>query len=137
MLAMEESGVSFPQAPKCDLFIVTAGEEANIAALEIAANLRSEGFFVLTDTVGRSIKAQMKLANKLGAKYTVVIGDNELASGALSVKNMETKETFDVDIDDFSDNFADIVVKGAVAGLANLDFTGMTQEDINNYFNFK
>ena len=79
----------------------------------------------------------MKLANKLGAKYTVVIGDNELASGALSVKNMETKETFDVDIDDFSDNFADIVVKGAVAGIANLDFTGMTQEDINNYFNFK
>ncbi len=137
MLAMEESGVSFPQAPKCDLFIVTAGEEANIAALEIAASLRSEGFFVLTDTVGRSIKAQMKLANKLGAKYTVVIGDNELASGALSVKNMETKETFDVDIDDFSDNFADIVVKGAVAGIANLDFTGMTQEDINNYFNFK
>ena len=50
---------------------------------------------------------------------------------------METKETFDVDIDDFSDNFADIVVKGAVAGIANLDFTGMTQEDINNYFNFK
>lgn len=135
-LAMEESGVAFPEQPKCDLFVVTAGEEANLAALKIAADLRSEGFFVLTDTVGRSVKAQMKLANKLGAQYTVVIGENELSSGTLSLKNMKTKEAEDVSLDGFSDSFSEIAIRNSVAHIATADFSAMTQEDINNLFKF-
>ncbi len=52
------------------------------------------------DTVGRSLKAQMKYADKIGARYTMVVGDNELASGTARLKDMATGETEDVTLDD-------------------------------------
>ena len=52
------------------------------------------------DTVGRSLKAQMKYADKIGARYTLVVGDDELASGTARLKDMATGETEDVTLDD-------------------------------------
>lgn len=133
-MAMDESGVPFPAAPKCDLFIATAGEEAVLTALKLSEDLRSEGFCVLTDTVGRSLKAQMKLANKLGANYSVVLGENELNEGKASLKNMSTKETTDISLEDFTDEFSHTLIKNAVDCIADADFSAMTQDDINALF---
>ncbi len=135
LILMEETGVAFPEAPKCDLAIVTAGDAAMLKALELSAEIRAEGYCVSIDTVGRSIKAQMKYANKIGATYTVVIGDSELESGTVKLKNMESSEEKEIPLDTFCDDFSETVVQNAVAGIAAADFEGMTQADINKLFN--
>ena len=74
--------------------------------------LRKRTFFAQTDTVGRSIKAQMKYADKIGAKYTVVIGDTEIEDGSAIIKNMATGETNSISLGEtFVDDFYDILVK--------------------------
>lgn len=135
-LAMTESGVPFPEPPKCDIFIVTAGENATLEGLKIASDLRSEGFFVLTDTLGRSVKAQMKYSNKVNALYTVVLGDNELQNKKAVLKNMENGEQTEIGLENFTDEFSDIVIKAGLASVADADFSSMTQTDINNLFRF-
>ncbi len=136
LLTMEESGVPFPEAPKCDIFIVTAGENAVVSAIKIAADLRSEGYCALTDTLGRSIKAQMKFSNKINALYTVVIGDNELESGKLNLKNMADGEITEISIENFTDEFSDLIIKKSMESIADADFSAMTQTDINNLLRF-
>ncbi len=135
LILMEETGVAFPEAPKCDLAIVTAGDAAMLKALELSSEIRAEGYCVSIDTVGRSIKAQMKYANKIGATYTVVIGDSELESGIVKLKNMENSEEKELSLDTFCDDFSDTAVQDAFAGIAAADFEGMTQTDINKLFN--
>ena len=88
-LVMEAQGCEFPQDSKADLFIVALGDKATLKALEIAKDMRAEGFSVLYDLNQRSVRAQMKYADKLGAKFSVVIGDNELAENKASLKNMK------------------------------------------------
>lgn len=135
LLVMEETGVAFPEAPKCDLAIVTAGEAAVLKALELSADIRAEGYSVCVDTVGRSIKAQMKYANKIGAAYTVVIGDSEIESGVAKLKNMENSEEKELALESFADDFSEIIVQNAVASISSADFEAMTQTDINKLFN--
>ncbi len=133
-MAMEESGVAFPAQPRCNLFIATAGEEAVLTALKLSEDLRSEGYSVIFDTAGRSLKAQMKLSNKLGAQFTVVIGENELKDGKALLKNMETKETTEISFDDFTDEFSKALISNAMKGIADTDFSSLTQTDINELF---
>ena len=64
------------------------GEAAAIKASELAAELRAAGIYAECDVMGRSLKAQMKYANKLGAAYTLIIGDSELESGRAQLRNM-------------------------------------------------
>ena len=77
-LVMEAQECEFPQPNTPDLFIVSMGEKAVLKALEIAKDMRDEGFSVVYDLNGRSLRAQMKYADKLNAKYNVVIGDDEV-----------------------------------------------------------
>ena len=98
VLIMEGAGIPFPEAPKYNLSIVTAGENAVLKALEIASDLRSEGYSVSVDTVGRSIKAQMKYANKIGAAFSCVIGEDELTNKKAVLKNMLNGEQQEVDL---------------------------------------
>lgn len=135
-LAMEEAGVQFPEAPKCDLFIVTAGEEATLEALKLSSDLRSEGFCVLIDTLSRSVKAQMKFANKVNACYTTVLGDSEIENKKAVLKNMSTGEQTDISLDDFTDEFSSKIISDSMSSLADADFSGMTQVDINNLLSF-
>ena len=132
IIAMEESGIPFPAAPKCNLSIVTAGENALLKALELSADLRSQGYSVNIDTVGRSIKAQMKFANKLNSEFTVVIGDNELENGVAMLKCMEDGTQTEVSLDSFDDAFERAYMNKAVAEFDSADFSALTQMDINN-----
>ncbi|MBE6802370.1 MAG: histidine--tRNA ligase [Ruminococcaceae bacterium] len=132
IIAMEESGIPFPAAPKCNLSIVSAGENALLKALELSADLRSQGYSVNIDTVGRSIKAQMKFANKLNSEFTVVIGDNELENGVAMLKCMEDGTQTEVSLDNFDEAFERAYMNKAVADFDSADFSALTQMDINN-----
>lgn len=132
LIAMEESGIPFPEAPKCNLSIVSAGENALLKALSLSAELRSQGYSVNIDTVGRSIKAQMKYANKINSEFTVVIGDNELQNGTAMLKCMEDGTQTEVSLDDFEEGFERAYINQAVAAFGNADFSALTQVDINN-----
>ena len=86
-----------------DLFITTIGEAALATAEKLAYNLRRSGKSVQIDLCGRSVKAQMKFADKIGAKYSVVLGDDEVNSGIVKLKNMQNGESKEVKSDKLED----------------------------------
>lgn len=92
LMVMEQCGAEFPEEKPCTIYIGSMGEAASIKAAELTAAFRAEGFYAECDTMARSVKAQMKYADKLGACYSCIIGDNELETGAVQVKNMKTGE---------------------------------------------
>lgn len=99
LAVLENAGVFMGEEKVCDLYIASLGDEANKYSQVMAHRLRGEGLFVETDVQGRGFNAQMKYANKIGAKYLVVLGDDEIANGAFKLKNMQTGEQFDADDD--------------------------------------
>lgn len=100
LMAMEAVGAQFPEPPKCDLYLASMGARAARACFAIAAQLREGGVSVECDIVGRGLKAQMKYADKLGARQVIVVGDNELDSGKAKLKDMQTGEETEVALDD-------------------------------------
>lgn len=111
ILTMENQGCDFIQPKKCDIFIATMGDNALAKAVTLASSFRSEGIYAEFDVMGRGLKAQMKYADKIGASYVVVIGDNELEQGAVKLKHMASGEQTELKLDDmFIDNFAKISI---------------------------
>lgn len=100
MLVLDAQNADFPSAKTCDIYVAPMGEQAALAATSLCALLRGEGFMALTDISGRGLKAQMKYADKIGAEFSAVIGDNELETGKCNLKNMKTGETREVTIPD-------------------------------------
>lgn len=76
----------YPEPVK--LYLGSMGEEASVKAQQIVRGLRQKGIRCECDLCGRSVKAQMKYADKIGARYTAVLGDDELSSGTVSLRNM-------------------------------------------------
>lgn len=74
------------------LYIAPMGEKAAVYALAAVEKLRAKGIYAECDIASRSLKAQMKYADKIGAEYVLVVGDNELESGKALLKNMRDKE---------------------------------------------
>lgn len=107
LMIMEAQGIEIPKPRSCELYLANIGETAGLKAFELTQQLRSEGFCVECDTMGRGLKAQMKYADKLGAKFSMVLGDNELAENKAKLKNMETGETKEVALDQLSDAMYD------------------------------
>lgn len=96
LLVLEAQGIELPKPRTCELYIASMGDAANIKACQLVHQLREEGFIAECDTMGRSVKAQMKYANKIGAKLTLVLGDAELESKKANLKVMETGEQREV-----------------------------------------
>ncbi|MDU5983602.1 MAG: His/Gly/Thr/Pro-type tRNA ligase C-terminal domain-containing protein, partial [Staphylococcus epidermidis] len=88
-----------------DLFVVTMGEDADRYAVKLINDLRRNGIKVDKDYLNRKIKGQMKQADRLNAKYTVVIGDQELENNEIGVKNMISGETENVQLDELINYF--------------------------------
>ncbi|MBR6102356.1 MAG: histidine--tRNA ligase [Ruminococcus sp.] len=108
ILTMEAQGCEFMEEKTCDLYFASMGEAAAEKAVELASMLRAEGFFAEYDLMGRGLKAQMKYADKIGAKYVIVIGDSELESGSAKLKNMTTGEQTDITLGEgISEQFAE------------------------------
>jgi len=78
--------------PERDIYIGSIGRKGFVKSQAVTLQLRKSGIVAECDTVGRSVKAQMKYANKIGAKYSVILGDDEVDNDSISLKNMETGE---------------------------------------------
>ena len=88
LLLMENTGAEFPAAPVPDISIAGMDGASRAKAFALAAGLREEGVAAECDLMGRSVKAQLKYADKTGARYVAVIGESELAEGAVNLKKM-------------------------------------------------
>lgn len=117
MLLMEAQNCPFPEPQAADLFIVALGDKAVLKALEISKDMRAEGFGCLMDLNQRSVRAQMKYADKLGAKFNLVIGDNEVESGCAKLKNMSTGEETEIQLETFVNGFYNISLAEQLADL--------------------
>ncbi|MDO4881944.1 MAG: histidine--tRNA ligase [Oscillospiraceae bacterium] len=107
LMVMDAQGINIPDDDKCALYIATMGDDAKVKAFELLRRVRECGLIAETDVVGRGLRAQMKYADKIGAKYSLVLGDNELSDNKAKVKNMETGEQTELALDEsFAEKFS-------------------------------
>ena len=107
LMVMDAQGIEIPEDDKCALYIATMGDDAKVKAFELLRRVRECGLIAETDVVGRGLRAQMKYADKIGAKYSLVLGDNELAENKAKVKNMESGEQTEFALDEsFAEKFS-------------------------------
>lgn len=99
LLAVEAENVLIPETFVSDLFIIPMGQTAKSVALKYAAELRSDGFKVELSFGDRSLKTAMKIADKSGARYSIIIGDEEMSSGVVEVKEMSSGTANSVRLD--------------------------------------
>jgi histidyl-tRNA synthetase len=117
LLVMQKQGCDFIEEKTCDLYIATMGENAVNKALSMTSALRDEGFFVEYDLVERGLKPQMKYADKIGAKFVIVLGDNEIESGSAKLKNMATGEQTDISLgDELTEQFSQAMLNDMFSG---------------------
>lgn len=103
---LDAEGVELPKPEQCGLYIATMGENAQAKAFDLLGQVRNCSIQAETDIVGRSLRAQMKYADKIGAKFSLVLGDNEIAENKAELKNMETGEKRKINLDNrFADEF--------------------------------
>ena len=95
LLVMEAEGIEIPHEEPVSVFIACQSPEADMRVQVLVNELRRLGVSAVRDIAGRSLKAQMKYAGKLGAKYSMVLGGSELESGTARLKNMATGEQTD------------------------------------------
>lgn len=141
LLVMESQGCEFPEPSVPDLFIAALGDKATLKAIEIAKDMRDEGFGAVYDLNQRSLRAQMKYADKLGAKYNIVIGDNEVEKGVAEIKNMKTGEKQEIALKTFVSGFynislgeqlAELEINGEKVDFSSLFGLGGNEENGNN-----
>lgn len=132
---IEAQGIELPGDQKCDIYIGSIGDAASLVAAKLCTDLRSDGVSAQFDVAGRSVKAQMKYADKLGARFTCVIGDDDIAKGEVLVKNMENGEKTAFSIENFSDEFSSALVQAAANAFADSINDGdLNAADISNLF---
>lgn len=100
LMVMDTQKAEYEQPKECDLFIAGTDPDSSRYALTLVRQLREFGFWAECDIVGRSLKAQMKYADKIGAKFSMVIGETEIKEGSAQLKNMKTGEKTVVSIGD-------------------------------------
>lgn len=103
LMTIEATSGKIAYEKSVDIYIGTMGHEAILKAANLVNNLRKENINAEMDLVGRSVKAQMKYANKIGARYSIILGDNELSENKGNLKNMETGEQVEVSLDEIID----------------------------------
>lgn len=111
MMVLEAQKAELPEDSTCDLFIATLGDKATLKASALCRELRDEGYKVQTDICGRGLKAQMKYANKIGAKFTLVLGDNEVESGKATLKKMSDSSEREISLNELVEELGEEIRK--------------------------
>lgn len=106
LLTLEENNIVIPKQRHVDLYVGTMGERAKTEGFKMVNALRDKGIKGECDHMGKSVKAQMKYANKIDAAFTIILGDNELEEGKAKLKRMEDGEQIDINLKDL-----DVIVK--------------------------
>ena len=100
LLTLDAQGIEIPAPAPCDIYIGSMGEDAHKRASQLCNTLRKAGMYAEFDVVGRGLKAQMKYANKIGAKFSMVLGDDEIAGGSAKLKNMDNGEQNEISLEE-------------------------------------
>lgn len=103
LLVLENQDLLPEDNSNVKLYIANIGENADMFAQKLVNELRSKAVSAEKDLMSRSLKAQMKYADKIGAEYTAVIGDDEISAGKITLKNMKTGEQQEVEINKLHD----------------------------------
>lgn len=98
LLVMDSAGIEIPEPDTPDVFIAVMGDRAKSFGLKLMRTLRNSGLSAEMDLLGRNFKGQFKYADRINAKNTVVIGDNELDMQKVAIKNMKTSNQVEVPI---------------------------------------
>ena len=96
LLAMEAEGISKELSNYTDLYVISLGDQARKKSFEMVQSLRKSGFVVEQSYGERGLKGSMKAADKSGARFCIVMGDAEISSGNVELKNMATGEAISV-----------------------------------------
>lgn len=109
LAVMKSQNALFEKSSEPEIYIAPIGHTAKLKALELCEILRCSSIFAETDIMDRNLKSQMKYANKIGAKYTLVIGDEEIESGKAKIKEMKNSKESEIALNEnFINNFLDI-----------------------------
>jgi histidyl-tRNA synthetase len=102
LLILENQGVELETAKPLDVYFVALGEAADLEITKQLFNLRSQGFSAERDYLGRKMKAQMKSADRMSARYTAILGEDELNNGVIALKSMATGEQRTVKLEELA-----------------------------------
>lgn len=103
LLVLESLDLLPENEERPDVFIASIGENADLFVQKLVYNLRNEGLSAERDYLERSVKAQMKYANKIGVRFSAVVGDDDMAAEKVAVKDMQTGESTDVHFDELAE----------------------------------
>ena len=108
LLVLEKQGVNLPIEDSLDVYVAVLGQAANAQALKLVQDLRQQGFSAERDYLDRKLKAQFKAADSFKAKSLITLGESEVASGQVTIKNNQTRAEKTVSLDEISTNFKEI-----------------------------
>ncbi len=100
LLVMQSQNIEFPEIDTTEIYVASMGDNAVLAAFKLTQELRDCGISAECDLCKRGLKAQMKYADKIGAKYSIVLGDNELENQRAELKNMNTGAKAEISLGD-------------------------------------
>lgn len=111
LLILEKQGITLPIEEPMDVYLAVLGEAANSKALALVQGIRKQGFTAERDYLGRKIKAQFKSADSFNAKTIITLGESEVETGKVIIKNNQTREEMEVSLEEITSNFATIMEK--------------------------
>ena len=109
LLVLDKQGIELPVEESLDVYSAVLGSGANGKALELVQAIRYQGFKAERDYLGRKIKAQFKSADTFKAKTVITLGESEVESGQVNVKNNATREEVTVSFEELTNNFAAVL----------------------------
>ena len=109
LLVLDKQDIELPVEESLDVYIAVLGSGANGKALELVQAIRYQGFKAERDYLGRKIKAQFKSADTFKAKTVITLGESEVESGQVNVKNNATREEVTVSFEELTKNFAAVL----------------------------
>lgn len=130
IMTMESCGCAFEPEKTPDLYIAPMGDAARRKAALLADAVRQAGYAAETDLVGRGLKPQMRYADKIGAKFVVVIGDNELETGEAKLKNMRSGEETPVKLSEFMNAFSSELINEVFENGLGDEIAGAVADEI-------
>ncbi|MBF0780078.1 MULTISPECIES: histidine--tRNA ligase [unclassified Granulicatella] len=107
-LLMEAQGVDIPQLRELDVYVIGIDEQTNVETLKVLQAVRQAGYSADRDYLNRKLKAQFKTADKLGAKVVLIIGEDELSNGIVTLKVLKTGKEVSVPLSDIYENFEQV-----------------------------
>ena len=120
MLVLKAQQTELPEAPTTDIYIATLGDKAVLKASELCAELRREGYKAETDICSRGLKAQMKFADKIGAKFTVVLGDDEIDGGVARLKDMAEGTVKEIKLSELTEELGEAIREQIFKNIAEI-----------------